>query len=113
MDLRTYFTALAHYHVWATRKLFEHVDALPEADYRHDGGDATRFDATLDYTTTRGIPQSLPFAATLGHVFNHGTHHRGQITAAVSAMGHPCPEIDLIWMLQADSAAARQPETSR
>jgi uncharacterized damage-inducible protein DinB len=176
MDLRTYFTTLARYHLWATRKLFEHVDALPEADYRHDGGlffksvhgtlnhllvaeqaawfprvaegvsnrvaldaeletdrarlrerlleaasrwgaliasmDATRFDATLDYTTTRGIPQSLPFAPTLGHVFNHGTHHRGQITAALSAMGHPCPELDLIWMLQADSAAARQPEAS-
>ena len=176
MNPISYFGMLARYHVWATRKLFEHVDVLPEADYRRDGGlffksvhgtlnhllvaehavwfprfaegvsnrvaldteleadrvrlckrlleavprwlpliastDATRFDATLDYTTTRGIPQSLPFAATLGHVFNHGTHHRGQITAAISAMGHPCPEIDLIWMLQADSAAARQPETS-
>ena len=38
---------------------------------------AERFDGTLDYTTTRGVAQSLPFSATLGHVFNHGTHHRG------------------------------------
>jgi uncharacterized damage-inducible protein DinB len=176
MNPSSYFGTLARYHVWATRKLFEHVDALPEADYRRDLGlffqsvhgtlnhllvaehavwflrfaegvsnqvalnteleadrtrlrerlleavprwlpliasmDSARFDATLDYTTTRGIPQSLPFAATLGHVFNHGTHHRGQITAAISAMGHPCPEIDLIWMLQAENAAARQPEAS-
>ena len=72
-----------------------------------DTFDAARFDGTLDYTTTRGVPQSLPFAATLGHVFNHGTHHRGQITAAITAMGHACPEIDLVWMLQAESAAAR------
>ena len=49
----------------------------------------------------------LPFAATLGHVFNHGTHHRGQITAAITAMGHACPEIDMVWMLQAESAAPR------
>ena len=46
----------------------------------------------------------LPFAATLAHVFNHGTHHRGQITAALTAMGHACPELDMVWMLQAESA---------
>ena len=46
----------------------------------------------------------LPFALTLSHVFNHGTHHRAQITAAVTAMGHVCPELDLVWMLQAENA---------
>ena len=44
-----------------------------------------------------------PIAATLAHVFNHGTHHRGQITAAITALGHRCPEIDLAWMLQAEA----------
>ena len=43
---------------------------------------------------------SLPFAATLAHVFNHGTHHRGQVTAALTALGHPCPVLDLVYMLQ-------------
>ena len=28
---------------------------------------------------------------------------RGQITAAITAMGYACPEIDLVWMLQAES----------
>ena len=70
------------------------------------GWSAARFDGRLDYTTTRGVDQSLPFALTLAHVFNHGTHHRGQITAAITAMGHACPELDLVWMLQAES---RQP----
>ena len=65
-----------------------------------------RFDGGLDYTTTRGVAQSLPFALTLAHVFNHGTHHRGQITAAITAMGHECPEIDMVWMLQAESQVA-------
>ena len=168
MDAQAHFLMLARYNAWATRKLFEHVDVLPEADYRRECGlyfksvhgtlnhllvaehtvwfdrfargvsnkaalDAEvetdrallrerlqnttmrwapliaswgeqRFDSTLDYTTTRGVPQSLPFASTLTHVFNHGTHHRGQITAAITAMGHTCPEIDLVWMLQAESA---------
>ena len=169
MDAHAYFTTLARYNAWATRRLFEHVDALPEADYRRECGlffrsvhgtlnhllvaeqivwfprfaegvsnqialnteleadrarlrerlfdaaarwlplieslDAARFDAMLAYTTTVGIAQSLPFAATLGHVFNHGTHHRGRISAAITAMGHAGPEIDWVWMLQAEARA--------
>lgn len=62
---------------------------------------AQRFDGTLDYTSTKGMPVSLPFAPTLAHVFNHGTHHRGQITAALTALGEPCPELDLVYFLQA------------
>lgn len=63
---------------------------------------AERFDGTLDYTTMRGTAASLPFAATLAHVFNHGTHHRGQITAALTALGQPCPELDLVYFLQTE-----------
>ena len=64
-----------------------------------------RFDDKLSYTTTRGQAVSLPFAAALAHVFNHGTHHRGQITAALTALGQPCPVLDLVFMLQEDSKA--------
>lgn len=66
--------------------------------------DPARFAGTLDYTTMKGVKQSLPYAATLTHVFNHGTHHRGQVTAAITAMGHACPELDLVWMLQAEAS---------
>ena len=59
-----------------------------------------RFAGRLDYTTTQGQALSLPFAATLGHVFNHGTHHRGQITAALTALGQSCPELDLVAFLR-------------
>ncbi len=66
---------------------------------------AERFEGKLDYTTTKGQALSLPFAATLAHVFNHGTHHRGQITASLTMLGQPCPEIDLVAMLQEESKA--------
>jgi len=163
-----YFGTLARYNGWATARLFEHVDRLPDDDYRRDVGlffksvhrtlnhllvaehalwyprfeagisnpialdteletdratvrdrllaaaarwepliaswPPERFAGRLDYTTTRGVAQSLPFAPTLGHVFNHATHHRGQISAAITALGHPCPELDWVWMLQAESA---------
>ena len=61
---------------------------------------AARFAGTFDYTTSKGVAVSLPFALTLAHVFNHGTHHRGQITAALTALGQPGPELDLVYMLQ-------------
>lgn len=54
----------------------------------------------LEYRRLNGEATTLPFAATLTHVFNHGTHHRGQVTAALTAMGHACPELDLVRMLQ-------------
>lgn len=62
-----------------------------------------RFDGVLNYTNMRGQAMSLPFAATLAHVFNHGTHHRGQISAALTACGMPAPELDLVFLLQEES----------
>jgi len=45
----------------------------------------------------------LPFAQALAHVFKHSTHHRGQITAALTAIGQPAPELDMVDMLQAEN----------
>jgi uncharacterized damage-inducible protein DinB len=70
-----------------------------------EGLDAARLDGKLDYLSTKGVATSLPHALALAHVFNHGTHHRGQVTAAITAMGRACPELDLVWMLQAELRA--------
>jgi uncharacterized damage-inducible protein DinB len=59
--------------------------------------DAARFDGALHYTSTAGVTRSVPFAPTLMHVFNHGTHHRGQISAALTMLGHEGPELDLLF----------------
>jgi uncharacterized damage-inducible protein DinB len=66
--------------------------------------DASRYDGVLHYTSTEGVARAVPFAAGLTHVFNHGTHHRGQISAALSAMGHDAPEIDLLFPVLAQAA---------
>ncbi len=64
-----------------------------------------RFDGTLSYTTTQGSSVALPFASTLAHVFNHATHHRGQVSAAVTLVGGTSPELDMVQMLQAEARA--------
>ena len=78
------------------------LDAWPEA----------RLQGSLDYRRMSGETVSLPFAAALMHVFNHATHHRGQITAAVTAMGHRCPVLDMVFMLQQE-AVATVPQENR
>ena len=30
------------------------------------------------------------------HVVNHGTHHRGQVSGFLRAMGHKPPKLDLV-----------------
>lgn len=43
--------------------------------------------ATLDYTDSFGTQRSLPMVQALGHLFNHATHHRGQITTLLFQQG--------------------------
>lgn len=167
--MKDYFALLARYNLWATRRLYEALDTLSDADYRGDTGlffrsihgtlnhllvasdriwyrrfaegvsprdvqlsdeiesdrlalkaallrsaerwsdlvatfPLERYAGMIEYTTMRGTAAVLPFAATLGHVFNHGTHHRGQITAALTARGHAAPELDWVYMLQQEQA---------
>lgn len=64
--------------------------------------------ATLDDAALAGIaefrklddsPARLPRASCMLHVFNHGTHHRGQISAVITRLGGSVPEMDLPYFL--------------
>lgn len=68
--------------------------------------DTTLLKSDLQYKTAAGKAMSLPYAATLLHVFNHGTHHRGQVSTALTAMGYPCPEMDMVFMLREEQQAS-------
>lgn len=64
---------------------------------------AERFDGELAYTRNNGEEVRIPFAPALGHVFNHATHHRGQLTAALTAMAQQGPELDWVQLLQQEA----------
>ena len=66
---------------------------------------AERLQGSLSYRRMNGEAVTLPFAATLMHVFNHATHHRGQVSAALTALGRPAPELDMVFMLHEESVA--------
>ncbi len=65
-----------------------------------------RWSEMLSYTTMRGMPARLPFASTLAHVFNHATHHRGQMTAALTHMHYECPALDMVYFLQQEQQSS-------
>lgn len=41
----------------------------------------------LNYTDSFGSERSLPMHQALGHLFNHSTHHRGQVTTLLFQQG--------------------------
>jgi uncharacterized damage-inducible protein DinB len=52
---------------------------------------------SIQYTNLKGEPFATPLWQILLHVVNHGTHHRGQVSGFLRAMGHVPPPLDLIF----------------
>jgi uncharacterized damage-inducible protein DinB len=57
-------------------------------------------DETFTYIDTKGNKHVRTRTETLDHFFNHNTHHRGQITAAMTKYGglNASPVLDLVAM---------------
>ena len=69
---------------------------LQEKDEGYFAGD-------LEYKNSRGLPFTQPVFPILTHVWNHSTWHRGQISTAVTSLGRPAPELDLLYFLRKDA----------
>jgi uncharacterized damage-inducible protein DinB len=56
-------------------------------------GDVTR---VIEFKDTKGRPYAQPVWQILFHVVNHGTHHRGQVSGFLRAMGQTPPPLDMM-----------------
>lgn len=70
-----------------TRKLQSWLEAQP----------TEFFDSKISYTSSDGKLQSMWVRDALTHLFTHYAHHRGQISAVVTRLGAPCPEMDFVY----------------
>ncbi|WP_106475876.1 DinB family protein [Phytohalomonas tamaricis] len=52
---------------------------------------------TIAFTNDCGQLLQLSVAELIFHVVNHGTHHRGQLSAALNGLGEPMPELDFYY----------------
>jgi len=88
--------------------LFDDFDALRQARAAEDdridrvlmGLDETRMAGDLSYRNVAGESHRTPLRLVLTHLFNHQTHHRGQVHGMLSHAGASPPELDLIYYVR-------------
>ncbi|MCB5203324.1 DinB family protein [Neorhizobium sp. T786] len=91
--------------------LFEDFGALREArteedqrliDFINGLGDE-QISRSFTYTPISNPVQiTQPLGPVLAHVFNHQTHHRGQVHSILTSLGKPSLVLDLIYFLRAE-----------
>jgi uncharacterized damage-inducible protein DinB len=62
--------------------------------------------ANLTYKDMKANLHTQPLWQIILHVVNHGTHHRGQVSGFLRALGHTPPPLDLVAFYRAQAASA-------
>lgn len=68
--------------------------------------DAQGFDRIVSYRNMAGEAHTFPLSMLLTHLFNHHTHHRGQVHQMLSQLGQNPPPLDLIYFMIEETAVA-------
>jgi uncharacterized damage-inducible protein DinB len=82
------FPALKAERAWLDTRIIEWVS---------EGLTEERLGQFLQYENARGEANSRPFADVIMHMFNHQTHHRGQVTTLLTQLGIDVGITDLIY----------------
>jgi uncharacterized damage-inducible protein DinB len=88
--------------------LFEEFDSLREARAEQDERIESFFAQTtpeflgglLSYVNSRGMATTLPTMLAVGQIFNHQTHHRGQVHVMLSQTAVKPPVLDLVLLVR-------------
>lgn len=91
LDAMPYATlaALRARREWLDALILRWVDTLTPA----------QLSSRLTYTNTKGTPFTCSVEGLLTHLFNHQTHHRGQVTTLLSQAGVEVGVTDLLALL--------------
>jgi uncharacterized damage-inducible protein DinB len=87
------FAKLRRARVAEDQRIIDWIDGLSEGEL------AGRF-AYMTVTDLRTVSQHL--APALAHLFNHQTHHRGQVHTILTMLGQPSVALDLIYFQRID-----------
>jgi uncharacterized damage-inducible protein DinB len=60
---------------------------------------------SVEYKTTKGVPQSNSLWQLLAHVVNHGTQFRAEAAVALTAEGHSPGDLDLLLFMRERAAS--------
>ncbi len=68
-----------------------------------DGLTVSDLSAIISYSPLT-MPEKIvqPLGPILSHIFNHQTHHRGQVHTILTSLGQPSLILDLIYFLRSD-----------
>jgi uncharacterized damage-inducible protein DinB len=87
--------------------LYEEFGPLREARVKEDarieaffGGAGEEFLARgLQYVNSKGVERNDNAAMAVAHLFNHQTHHRGQVHVMLAQTPVQAPSLDLHWII--------------
>ena len=84
--------------LYADFEQLRHEQAVTDAHVERwaDGLDAAALAGPMRYHSTDGAAREHPLWQGATHLFNHQTHHRGQLTTLFSQLGHDPGVTDLI-----------------
>ncbi|UAW98565.1 DinB family protein [Halopseudomonas nanhaiensis] len=80
---------LARQRSWMDRQIIDWVQALTDDD----------LELVLSYHNTKGVAAGKRFSSLMLHLFNHQTHHRGQVTTLLSQAGVDVGVTDLLALI--------------
>jgi uncharacterized damage-inducible protein DinB len=94
----------ADYHLSVLQTTWPEV--LGEWRWRAAGWTDETVTTAISYTDMRGNQWTQPLWQLILHVVNHGTHHRGQASGFLRALGHKPPVLDLVAFYRHQAAHA-------
>jgi len=80
--------------LWHERQAFDHVIITFIAEL-----DEQTIASVCTYKNSSGDDKSVPMLWVLTHLFNHHTHHRGQVHNMLSQAGVEAPALDLLYFI--------------